>query len=310
MNISQFENICRKDQKSLKKYVKSKLKIRYDKVVCRDGYIYAQGDFPVLLVAHLDTVHKSVPKVIVHNGGCISSPQGIGGDDRCGVYAILQIINKYKCSVLFTEDEEIGGIGADKFCIDKFSESLVGTFNYIIELDRKGRNDAVFYDCDNKEFTKFITSAFWKKNYGSFSDISYVAPHLKAAAVNLSCGYFNAHTASEYVEIESLDECVRQVTALLERTDDTKYEYVEAARMYGWSMYGYCDPYDDPYGYGDYGYYDSYLHTYEIGFMHDGVESVDHVDADSKYEALGMFFEAYPTTTYSEVMYVEKIHRY
>ena len=75
-------------------------------------------------------------------------------------------------------------------------------------------------------------------------------------------------------------------------------------------MYGYYDPYDDPYAYGDYGYYDSYLHTYEIGFMHDSVESVDHVDADSKYEALGMFFEAYPTTTYSEVMYVEKIHRY
>ena len=100
---AEFENICRKSQKKLKKYVKNKLMETHEDVTIGDGFVYAQGKFPVLLVAHMDTVHENLPTTIVHDGDIISSPNGIGGDDRCGIYMILEIIKKYHCSVLFCE---------------------------------------------------------------------------------------------------------------------------------------------------------------------------------------------------------------
>ena len=33
---------------------------------CEDGFIYAKGDIPVLLVAHMDTVFPEPPKELVY----------------------------------------------------------------------------------------------------------------------------------------------------------------------------------------------------------------------------------------------------
>ena len=54
------------------------------------GFLYAEGTVPVLLVAHLDTVHRTQPETICYSadGTVMMSPQGIGGDDRAGVYMI------------------------------------------------------------------------------------------------------------------------------------------------------------------------------------------------------------------------------
>lgn len=50
------------------------------------------------------------------------SPQLLGSDDRAGVYAIIQIIEAgYKPHVIFTTDEEIGAVGAQKL-IEDFPE--------------------------------------------------------------------------------------------------------------------------------------------------------------------------------------------
>ena len=215
-----FKNICCMSQKDLKEYVAEKLTETHKDIKNADGYIYAQGNFPVLLVAHLDTVHKALPQKLYYDRftKSISSPQGIGGDDRCGVYMILKIAEKFNCSVLFCEDEEIGAIGAEKFTQAKFAKEL--KFNYIIELDRRGYNDAVFYDCDNDDFEDFITKDFYKTSFGSFSDISVIAPFLKCAAVNLSCGYYNAHTVDEYVVIPEMDRGIQEVCKILQRTTE------------------------------------------------------------------------------------------
>ena len=63
---------------------------------------------------------------------------------------ILQILRTTNCHVLLCEDEEVGCIGAKKFT----SGSLRPQVNYIVELDRRGSNDAVFYRCDNPEFER------------------------------------------------------------------------------------------------------------------------------------------------------------
>lgn len=241
-----FENICKMSQMELKNYVAKELAKTYDKIYVGDGYVYAQGDFPVLLVAHLDTVHKKLPTLILYDyvNDAYSSPNGIGGDDRCGVYMIFEVIKRFKCSVLFCEDEEIGGIGAKKFIQTDLAKEL--SFNYAIEFDRRGSKDAVFYDCDNDDFEAFITKEFYETAYGSFSDISTLAPFLKCAAVNLSCGYYGAHTEKEYVVLHEMEESIEQACKILERTtEEDKFEYIE-------SKYN---------GYGGYYGYGSYVHN-------------------------------------------------
>ena len=234
--MKMFREICKMSQEDLKIYLTSKLVETHDVVITGDGFVYAKGEFPVLLVAHLDTVHKELPKTFEYDkvNDILSSPEGIGGDDRCGVYMILDIIKRYNCSVLFCEDEEIGGVGAEKFVSTKLADGL--TFNYIMEFDRRGHNDAVFYNCDNVEFERFITSDYYKTAYGSFSDISVIAPALKVAAVNLSCGYYNAHTNTEYVVFSEMERSIYEACNILEKTTEKdKFEYIEADLGYsGW----------------------------------------------------------------------------
>ena len=180
--ITELEEILRMKQMTLKSHLEAKLEAAGYEPKSEDGFLYAKGTFPVLLVAHMDTVHEECVQKIKYTGAIMSSPQGIGGDDRCGIYAILQIIKEYHCSVLFTEDEEKGCIGAEKFAV---SDYIVNNdINYIIEIDRRGTNDCVFYSCDNPDFEEFIESTgYFKTAWGSVSDISTIAPALGVAAV-------------------------------------------------------------------------------------------------------------------------------
>ena len=304
--IKTFANICKMSQKNLKKYVSKELKKTYSDVTVGDGFVYAQGTFPVLLVAHLDTVHKALPNHIYfdENKDALYSPTGIGGDDRCGVYMIFEVIKKFNCSVLFCEDEESGMIGAGKFTKTDLSKSL--EFNYIIEFDRKGSNDAVFYDCDNDEFEKFITKEFYKTAYGSFSDISEVAPALGCAAVNLSCGYYNAHTLDEYVVFSEMEDSIEAACKILERTTESdKFEYVEKESTYDlskWVQYWKGKNCSSVYGTdGDYNsYYDA--DYYLIEFTNDrGIIDWFDTYAVSEDEAIGKFLIIHRDLTYNHI---------
>lgn len=282
-----FQKICKMSQKTLKKFVAQQLKHMYDDVTVGDGYVYAQGSFPVLLVAHLDTVHTKCPETFVYDNAtdALSSPQGIGGDDRCGVYMILQIIKKFACSVLFCEDEEIGGVGAEKFIKTELAKGL--DFYYIIELDRQGSNDAVFYHCENDAFEEFITKDFYKTAWGTFSDISVLAPFFGCAAVNLSCGYYKAHTANEYVVLSEMDESIYEVCKILDRTtEDDKYDYLTAYN-----------------GKGYYDYWDSAERMWYVEYVDkkNNKESYVQIYAETRAEAVGKFCIDHPHIPYEDI---------
>lgn len=203
-------------------------------------FILVPGEAPIMLLAHLDTVHKEPVREIceTQNGNILMSPQGIGGDDRCGVYALVtaRARSEVKPWLLFTCDEETGGHGASAFC-DSYKEGKLpaelSELKMLIEIDRKGSKDAVYYDCANDDFEKYITSKGFETEFGSFSDISYVAPELGVAAVNLSSGYYNAHTLHEYINRKQLNNTVNKVLGIIEDVcspNFPKYEYVEAPR--------------------------------------------------------------------------------
>lgn len=211
-------------------------------VCCKQCFVLVRGEAPVMLVAHLDTVHKDPVSDICMtvDGDILMSPQGIGGDDRCGVYALVSAYEaaEKKPWLLFTCDEEVGGRGADAFCQlyekGKLPKELSG-LKCIVEIDRRGSEDAVYYDCDNKDFETYITSKGFVTAHGSFSDISYIAPELGVAAVNLSSGYYNAHTQHEFINLKHLEAVIEKVKTIVADAalpDFPKYKYVERKRVY------------------------------------------------------------------------------
>ncbi|MDR0392197.1 MAG: hypothetical protein LBH59_09850 [Planctomycetaceae bacterium] len=180
-------------------------------------YYYRIGTVPILLVAHVDTVWQREPKKseITDTGLIISSnrSEGIGADDRVGMYIIDKIFEEIDCSVLYTDEEEIGGNGARQFVDDYPDEQ----YNCIVEFDRRNNNDAVFYNCPNKNFIDIVCSEYWQFQRGSSSDISIIAPAFDCAAVNFSCGYYNAHKPKEHVVITDVDRIIIEGKKTIEK---------------------------------------------------------------------------------------------
>lgn len=197
-----------------------------DKIHATEDFIYVEGDIPVGLVAHLDTVHARPPEVIFHDQEhkVIWSPEGLGADDRAGIYGILALImGGYRPSIFLTTGEERGGLGAISL-IKKYPTPPT-ELNFLIELDRQGRDEAVYYDCVNKEFESFINSFGFSTAIGIFSDISFIAPKWNLAAVNLSIGYFNEHYVSEFLCYNYMEETIEKVSHILEEYGDEKFDY-------------------------------------------------------------------------------------
>lgn len=222
---------------------------------CKHKFLLVKGDAPIMLVAHLDTVHTEPVKQICasEGGNILMSPQGIGGDDRCGVFALVKIYQsaQVKPWLLFTCDEEIGGVGADAFCLAHSQGRLpveLDDLKFIVEVDRRGANDAVYYDCMNLDFEDYVSSKGFITAQGSFSDISLIAPELGVAAVNLSSGYYNAHKLHEYINVSELEHTIERVAEMVSdaaQVDFPAYEFDNIAAYSGSTVDEHGWDYDD-----------------------------------------------------------------
>lgn len=301
-----FEKLVTKTQEELKAYLADYFRKEGKSVTEAKGYLYIDGNFPVMLTAHLDTVHNELPKEICYENGMIYSPQGIGGDDRCGVYAIMRILKEIDCPVVFCEDEEIGGVGSNEFAGSKISDRLYKEkkVKYVIDLDRKGSHDAVYYSLNNPEFERFVEKEFWKMSWGSFTDICNICPDLGVAGVNLSVGYYNQHTLSEYVVLKEMEKAIEETKALIRRTDPAKeFEYVEDETPFS-SWWSTGTSYYSTKKYGSYGTkYGSYgTDFFYVTFYGEKGEETEFIEAVSEMEALGYFMAGHPDLTYNDVI--------
>ena len=232
--MKDLEDFLRRTQKQLFKRLCKKFKGKT--LISKGNFILVRGQAPVMLVAHLDTVHAEPVREICKtaDGNILMSPQGIGGDDRCGCFALVKIYKsaQVKPWLLFTCDEEIGGVGAKAFCHSHKQKQLpkeIDSLKFIVEIDRRGANDAVFYHCANTDFEAYITGKGFKVAQGSFSDISLIAPELGIAAVNLSSGYYYAHTLHEFINRKELDETIGKIIDIInDAAKLPRFEYVES----------------------------------------------------------------------------------
>ena len=222
-----FERLVSLSQKELKRAMERFLCQKYENVIITKHYIVAIGDIPIALVAHLDTVYKTPVSNLYYDQrkGTLWSPEGPGADDRAGVFAIIKIIRDgFKPSVIFTTDEEKGGVGAS---VLGAHPCPIPNLKYMIELDRRGTNDCVFYDCYCPEFVDYVESFGFCEKYGSFSDISFLMGEWFVCGVNLSVGYEDEHSYAEHLFIGPLFDTIKKVENMLSATDIPDFEYDE-----------------------------------------------------------------------------------
>lgn len=224
-NIEVLKFYLTQKQNILKNSLESLLREKNYETINRDGYLFAPGDIPLLLVAHMDTAADEVPDIndieydkrfnrLVNYYGLL------GGDDRCGVYAIMELLKKYRPSVLFTEDEEKGLLGAKKAVLGIVKPK----FKYIIEIDRKGHKECVFYYCGNFDFMDYVTKFGFRKELGTSSDIVELGRVWDIASVNVSAGYHNEHViGKEYININELEDTISIVGNMINDLDNAPY---------------------------------------------------------------------------------------
>lgn len=317
MNMNSFENLCRiKDQMKLKGMLEKELRKFYPEVINKDGFVYAPSkNVDIMLTAHMDTVHdkscKHIYKVVREGKDALWSPEGIGGDDRCGIWIILQILRttEYRPAILFCEDEEIGGVGSKKFAkwIRQTEEGV--NLKYLVQIDRRNGNDAVFYDCGNVEFQHYIENKTgFVEAHGTFTDICNISPELDVASVNLSCGYYLEHTLNHYVIPAEMDRTREAVLLLLEDVKNVeKFDYADI-----WmSKYGkYC-------GYGFNTGYSGYSSLYEdddpivVVAVKNGMEIIQQFDNYyDQDECILSFLIDNPDVCYNEITYIGSVYEY
>lgn len=186
-------------------------------------YIYAKGQLPVLLVCHIDTV-QTIPIVLQDNElNVLWSKTGLGADDRAGISAIFEILDKgYRPYVLFCNKEETGLVGAKVAS----SEINAPEVNIVVELDSSECGDFKTYFGKNILGNKYIESFGLKfKDSIRASDICAVCPAWNIYGVNLGIGYYLEHTADEYLDLSQWKDAVECTYRILDNPPDYKFDY-------------------------------------------------------------------------------------
>jgi len=222
-----------------------------------DDWIYVNNSNPIMLVAHMDTISRAKKlRFRVKHNKIMARNSVLGADDRAGIYAIMEILNRCKQtgipmpSVLFTNYEESGLIGVDTFIKARKMEKNVKLF---IELDRRGSNEYVVYDYSMpKEVQEYIERYGYVKDIGSVSDVANLTEEYNIPHVNLSVGYYNQHTSKEYLVPSELEWSIGQVFEMVQNPIEELYE-VESYKYGNWygqgGYYG-MNHYDDYDWYG------------------------------------------------------------
>lgn len=172
------------------------------------------------VVCHIDTVHHIekggiYPVEIDGNVTGINpltmEQTGIGGDDKCGIWAALHCLEAIPaCKAVFFVDEERGCIGSGNCNMTFFDDC-----RFILQADRRGNED--FVDkisggpLASSEFLNavapIIEQAGYKRHTGMMTDVMKLRDNkVGISAANMSAGYYNPHLDSEFISLTDLDD--------------------------------------------------------------------------------------------------------
>lgn len=242
-STSSPSKVARKEKRRLRKITKW-LRMSTDEVLdtfaslpnaIRDGkgsrqYVYVPGrrNNKVLLVSHADTVWDNEKiSLQVKNGIILSDKKrtGIGADDRAGCAMLWRLRNSGH-SLLIPSGEEKGCIGARY--LESSNPKLLQEINqqhcFAIEFDRMNDSDIVTYSVGSQKFEQYLESRLkgFSSSVGSFTDICVLCT--KMCGANISVGYYNQHSSSEYLIISEWRNTLKKISKLLKTCNLPRFE--------------------------------------------------------------------------------------
>ncbi|MDL2347670.1 hypothetical protein [Campylobacter hyointestinalis] len=224
-NIKDFIDILTLTQDSLNDYLLERISRsdKYNIEISKGGFLVTPKncDMYPLICAHLDTINDSCSilaptiddlKFIGSDYIALkdtSQKACLGGDDRCGVYIALKLIELgLPYSFGFFYDEEKGGVGSS---LMSKSINKMDNITCYIGLDRRGFDQLALYGYDNEKLINIFERFGYFRDRGSFTDASNLSKNcLKGlACVNLSVGYYNEHTKKEILNTTAMNHTLK-----------------------------------------------------------------------------------------------------
>ena len=184
--------------------------------------------FPCV-ISHTDTVHnldtinvheeerynaqgilKSALKAYNNSG----NPTGIGGDDKCGVFACLTLLKELPyLKAAFFVSEETGCHGSKK-ADEKFFKNV----GYVIQFDAPENwmvtekcfgqilfdRDSEFFEKCDKVLNENMVNEDMEYMVHPYTDVYALRTKFDFSCINFSIGYYNYHSREEYVIIEDV----------------------------------------------------------------------------------------------------------
>lgn len=243
-------------EKKMRKYLKEwfKKNVPTAQVYADQSGIYVTKGyaetFPCV-VAHIDEVHdeRNGSYRVVASGDYIfgynvdnKKQQGIGADDKNGIWIAMQCLLRYDTmKVALFVGEEIGCVGSEKANMAFFQNC-----RFVIQCDRRGSNDFITSAggqelCDEDFLIRFDMAKYgYKKSSGLMTDVMQLKENgLQVAACNLSCGYYNPHTDSETTIFSELCNCRDLVYDIIDNiTEQCPHAPKRSYSVYSSSYYG------------------------------------------------------------------------
>ena len=193
-------------------------KDRYGNIYCAKGH----AEYYPCMVCHIDTVHNIAksPRIFEHENIMVAFDMhtkeqiGTGGDDKVGIFITLEMLRHYNnFKAVFFLDEECGCIGSSHAELSFFKDCTT-----VLECDRRGYKDFVNSISGKKLFNDKYHNLIKPilKKYGrnictgGITDVGEILPKLDIMGANMSCGYYNPHTDTEYIKVDEV-ELTRQL---------------------------------------------------------------------------------------------------
>lgn len=219
------------------------------------------GTAPVLWSSHTDTVHRNEKagkyQRIAFENGIISlnnkASTCLGADCTAGIWIMKEMIRAgVEGLYIFHRDEEVGGYGSS-FIAKKTPELLDGIL-YAIAFDRKGNDSVITHQFSQRcASNAFVTSilpmlppGYCADSGGTFTDTANYT-EIISECTNLSVGYENAHTSTEFLNVRDLlylrNAMIKfDYTKLVAERDVTEIEYDRSYYSYGGHGGSYSGP--------------------------------------------------------------------
>lgn len=196
------------------------------------------------IVSHMDTVHDFVNDYTLHidkkrNLFAQSGKKdtGIGGDDKCGMFACLYFLKTLPAvKVVFFTQEESGLRGSKRI-----NKSFFDNCRYIIQLDRRGCKDFINTKFKEKTVSHSFSSEIghvkkefgFKTKEGSITDcINLWSDGVGVSCVNISSGYYNPHMKTEYISVDDLWNSVMFTKKLIKTLKNKRYVSIKKPTVY------------------------------------------------------------------------------